>query len=75
MAGNVWEWVNDWYGENYYYDSPPSNPLGPDSGTKHIIRGGAWVNNMDGDHATDRFRSSPDDDADGVGFRCASPLP
>lgn len=74
MAGNVWEWVNDWYGENYYYERTPSNPLGPDSGQKRIIRGGSWVNNSDGVRSTGRFRSLPDG-SDGVGFRCASSLP
>ena len=43
MSGNVWEWVNDWYDEEYYSDSPDSNPPGPDSGTAKIFRGGCWV--------------------------------
>lgn len=42
MAGNVWEWVNDWYSETYYQSSPSSNPLGPDSGTYRVYRGGSW---------------------------------
>jgi formylglycine-generating enzyme required for sulfatase activity len=42
MAGNVWEWVNDWYQYDYYSVSPPSDPPGPDSGTSKVIRGGGW---------------------------------
>ena len=52
MAGNVWEIVNDWYDETYYSRSPGSNPPGPTSGVKNILRGGAW------DYAGDRMRSA-----------------
>jgi formylglycine-generating enzyme required for sulfatase activity len=42
MAGNVWEWVNDWYQSDYYTYSPYENPMGPDTGTYRVARGGSW---------------------------------
>jgi eukaryotic-like serine/threonine-protein kinase len=42
MAGNVWEWVKDWFSETYYQNSPDSNPTGPSSGTARVLRGGSW---------------------------------
>jgi formylglycine-generating enzyme required for sulfatase activity len=43
MIGNVWEWVNDWFDGTYYEHSPISNPLGPDKGEEHVIRGCSWA--------------------------------
>ena len=42
MHGNVWEWVQDWYGENYYSNSPATDPTGPSSGSCRVFRGGSW---------------------------------
>ena len=45
MAGNMWEWCNDWFDSSYYSNSPYDNPRGPTSGSARVIRGGSWHGN------------------------------
>ena len=74
MAGNVWEWVADWYGETYYASLTPSNPLGPDSGENRVARGGSWVDHNYGVRTTRRNGIVPTGSGSNIGFRCARSL-
>lgn len=71
MAGNVWEWVNDWYKADYYIVSPPSNPQGPDSGIYKVARGGSWYDFWVDTRVTARSNPAPELYAINNGFRCA----
>ena len=71
MAGNVWEWVADWYSENYYGTSATENPTGPDSGTQRVLRSGAWNVGPDVVRTSLRNAKSPSAFDNDIGFRCA----
>ncbi len=75
MAGNVWEWVADWYGSNYYSSSPAENPTGPDSGTGKVLRGGSWNFDVPGLRTSYRLSKDPTYTAPDAGFRCVLPIP
>jgi formylglycine-generating enzyme required for sulfatase activity len=75
MAGTVWEWVNDWYSETYYQNSPAENPPGPDSGTTRVLRGGSWLSGGSGVRSAGRSGVMPYFAYSDVGFRCARSLP
>ncbi len=73
MAGNVWEWVNDWWQSDYYSGSPGSNPPGPTTGRYRVLRGGGWNGYDSRLRAADRYHyGSPTSQFDLVGIRCVA---
>ncbi len=71
MAGNVWEWVADWYDAAYYVSSPGANPKGPDAGQYRVLRGGSWYNVTWSVRAAVRNWYDPEFGGVSLGFRCA----
>ncbi len=72
MAGNVWQWVNDFYDFRGYERYPTANPPGVESGPTHVLRGGSWVDTFDRVRTTARSSQPPYARDDASGFRCAA---
>ena len=72
MIGNVMEWTNDWYEQNYYIFMPKKNPKGPETGLYKSVRGAGWADRL-GELTTTFYRnfSDPELRAYTIGFRCA----
>ena len=69
MHGNVWEWVQDWYAQDYYQGSPANDPAGPSAGEYRVLRGGSWSNGAEFCRVADRGIISTDIRLDHLGFR------
>jgi len=76
MAGNLWEWVADFYNETYYKGAPDINPKGPVSGEGRVLRGGSWASKLLAGELVFitpiyRLWNKPDMSSNVLGFRCA----
>jgi formylglycine-generating enzyme required for sulfatase activity len=72
VVGNVWEWVSDWYGSEYYGRGDIDDPRGPEAGSMRIVRGGSWVNDdVKMLRCSYRHKVPPDTYAYTIGFRIA----
>jgi len=71
MAGNVTEWVADWFDDKYYESSPSIDPQGPSNGQAKVKRGGSWSSSLYVARSYFRFGVNPSLQANYLGFRCA----
>ena len=71
MAGNVWEWVENWFDSGAYEDPKTKNPKGPETGISKVLRGGNWYYKAYYMRTTYRFNERPDQFNIWQGFRCA----
>lgn len=71
MSGNTWEWVNDWFGDEYYSKSPEKDPQGPPRGSMRVMRSGSWINYEEDNRIAIRISNLPNETGPFFGFRVA----
>jgi len=69
LSGNLWEWCWDWYDGDYYKESTEKNPTGPKFGKRRVVRGGSWLNNLNGCRVSVRNVNGPGNDYSPQDFR------
>ena len=72
MAGNAFEWVFDWFSEDYYNNPLDQNPIGPENGHFRVYRGGSWNSTIYNLRVTNRLKAPPEITMSRYGFRCAT---
>lgn len=75
VAGNVAEWVADWYDAAYYRKAPDRNPKGSGGGIDRAFRGGGWIDSTPMVRGAQRNGADPDPRMNWLGFRCARDSP
>jgi len=75
MHGNVYEWVQDWYDENYYANSPENHPRGAEKGSSRVIRGGSWFSTAINLRSANRLNGHPSNRLNYLGFRLTRTVP
>lgn len=71
MSGNAWEWVQDFYDNDYFQSGENRNPHGPINGTQKVLKGGSWENSWDRVRISYRKALEPEKKLKSLGFRCA----